>query len=95
MLLEYQLVENENFFDSMQRFGKTKVAKEEFYGVKQNCGLEDDVECKSFAIVSIYSLLVYEYKYYLQVYLDNCAHKIVDKQMIDYFDDNLFETDED
>ena len=95
MLLEYQLVENDNFFDSMQRFGKTKVAKEEFYGAKKNCGLEDDVECKSFAIVSIDSLLVYEYKYYLQVYLDNCAYKIVHKQMIDYFDDNLFETDED
>ena len=35
MLLEYQLVENDNFFDSMQRFGKTKVAKEEFYGAKK------------------------------------------------------------
>ena len=23
-------------------------------------------------------------KYYLQVYLDGCAYKIVDKQMIDY-----------
>ena len=30
-----------------------------------------------------------------QVYLDNCAYKIVDSQMIDYLDDNLFETDED
>ena len=40
------------------------------------CGLnvpEDDMECESFAVISIDSLLVYENKYYLQVYLDNCA----------------------
>ena len=36
-------------------------------------------------------LLVYENKYYLQVYLDNFCHKIVKKQMTDYLDDNLFE----
>ena len=30
-----------------------------------------------------------------KVYLNNCAYKILDKQMIDYFDDNLFELDED
>ena len=33
-------------------------------------------------------------KHYLQVYLDNCAYKIGKTQMIDYFDDNLFESDE-
>ena len=33
-------------------------------------------------------------KYYLQVYLDNCAYKIIIKRMIDYLDDNIFETDE-
>ena len=55
---------------------------------------EDGVECESFTIVSIDSLLVYESKYYLQVYLDNCAYKIVTTQMLDYLDDNLFETDE-
>ena len=46
------------------------------------CGLivpEDDVEFESFAVISIDSLLVYENKYYLQVYLDNCAYKTVDK----------------
>ena len=37
------------------------------------------------------SLLVYENEYYLQVYLDNCAYKIVNKQMIDYLDENVFE----
>ena len=41
------------------------------------CGLnvpEDDIECESFTVISINSLLVYENKYYLQVYLDNCAY---------------------
>ena len=37
------------------------------------------IECESFTIISIDSLLVYENKYYLQVYLDNCGYKIVDK----------------
>ena len=52
---------------------------------------EDDVECESFTVISIDSLLVYDKKYYLQVYLDNCAYKIVNKQMADYLDENLFE----
>ena len=42
-------------------------------------------------------ILFYESKYYLvlqQVYLDNCAYKIVDKQMIDYLNDHLFDSDE-
>ena len=38
------------------------------------------------------SLLVYENKYYLEVYIVNCAYKILDKQ-IDYLDHNVFETD--
>ena len=32
---------------------------------------EDDVECASFTAISIDYLLIYENKYYLQVYLDN------------------------
>ena len=58
------------------------------------CGLnvpEDDIECESFTVISIDSLLVYENKYYLQVYLDNCAYKIVNKQMTDYLDEKVFE----
>ena len=47
-----------------------------------------------FTAISIDSLLDYKNKYYLQVYLDNCAYKIVDKQMIDYLGDYPFETDE-
>ena len=52
---------------------------------------EDDIECESFTVISIDSLLVYENKYYLQVYLDNCAYKIANKQMTDYFDEIFFE----
>ena len=51
---------------------------------------EDDIDCESFTIISIDSLLVYENKCYLQAYLDNCAYKIVNKQMADYLD-NLFD----
>ena len=58
------------------------------------CGLnvpEDYIECESFTAISFDSLLAYDKKFYLQVYLDNCAHKIVNKQMIDYLDENSFE----
>ena len=58
------------------------------------CGLNipgDDIECESFTVISIDSLLVHENKYYLQVYLDNCAYKIANKQMTDYLDENCFE----
>ena len=55
---------------------------------------EDVVECESFTISSIFSLLLSENKYYLQLYL-SCACKILYKQMIDYIDGNLFESDED
>ena len=43
-------------------------------------------------IISSDSLLAYRNKYYLQVYLDNCAQKIANKQITDFLDDNLFET---
>ena len=33
---------------------------------------EDEVECESFTVISIDSLLVYKHKYYLLVYLDSC-----------------------
>ena len=51
---------------------------------------EDDIECDSFTVISIDFLFVYENKYYLQVYLDNCAYKIANKQMTDYlFEDYM------
>ena len=40
---------------------------------------EDDIECESFTFISVDSLHVYDNKYYLQVYLDNCAYEIVNK----------------
>ena len=52
---------------------------------------EDDIECESFIVIFIDSLLVYENQYYLKVYLNNCAYKIVNKQMTDYLDENVFE----
>ena len=47
---------------------------------------EDDVRCESFTVISINFLLVYQNKYYLQLYLDNCAYKVVNMEMIDYLD---------
>ena len=29
------------------------------------------------------------------IYLDNCAYNVADNQIIDYADDNIFETDKD
>ena len=62
------------------------------------CGLnvpEDVTECASLTVIFIVSVLVYKYKYYLLVYLDNCAYKIVDKRIMVYLGGNSFETDED
>ena len=50
---------------------------------------EDGVECESFTIISIDSVLVYENKYYLQVYSDNYAYKIENTEMVYYLDDNI------
>ena len=54
-------------------------------------GPEENIERESFTVILTDSLLVYENKYYHQVYLGNCAYKIVDKQITDYLDYNLFE----
>ena len=51
----------------------------------------DNMECKISTVISTDFLLVYQSKYYLQVYLDNCAYRIIDKEMINYLDENLFE----
>ena len=61
------------------------------------CGFnmpEDGAACQSFTIISTHSLPVYENKYYLQVYLKNAVYKIVNMPMIEYLDDNPFESDE-
>ena len=54
---------------------------------------EDSVEYEFFTTISIDSLLVNENKYYLQIYLNNCAYKIVNAQVTDCLDDMLFESD--
>ena len=53
--------------------------------------LEDDIEGESYTVISIDSLLIYDKKFYLQVYLDKCAYETVNKQMTGYLDENLFE----
>ena len=40
---------------------------------------EDDIECESFTVISIDSVFIYNNKYHLQVYVDNCAYKILNK----------------
>ena len=52
---------------------------------------EDDIEWKSFTIISIDSLLVHKSMYYLQVYIDNCIYEVSNKEMADYLDENRFE----
>ena len=52
---------------------------------------EGDIECELFTVISSDSLLVFKNKYYLQVYLENCAYKVVNKEMTNYIDENLFE----
>ena len=76
------------------RYVKTKIRTfgDKFYTNFRGLNVpEDDTECESVAVISIGSLLVYNKKYYLQVYLDNRAYKIVNKQMTDILDENLFE----
>ena len=41
------------------------------------------MECEYFTVISIDSLLVYENKFYLQVYLDNFVYTIVNELMTD------------
>ena len=50
---------------------------------------EDDIECKLFSVIFIDSLIVHGNKYYLKVYLGNCALYIGIKQMADYLDESL------
>ena len=50
---------------------------------------DDNIECESFTVISINSLLAFDEKYYLQVDLDNCAYKIINKQLTDYLDEHF------
>ena len=80
------------------RYTKTKIRANGDKVYTNSCGSnvsENGVECESVTLVSIDSFLFYDNKYYLQVYLNNCGYKIVNKQKRDCLDENLFETDED
>ena len=73
------------------RYIKTKIRTHDANVYTNFCGLNVPkyaMECEYFSVISIDSLLVYESKYYVQVYLDNCAYKIA---MKDYIDENIFE----
>ena len=80
------------FYDD--RYIKTKIRT---YGDKVYTNFrglnvpDDDIECESFTVISINSLLAFDEKYYLQVDLDNCAYKIINKQLTDYLDEHVFE----
>ena len=92
-------IENLKFFELNalpvhdDRYMKTKIRTcgDEFFTNFRGLNVpEDDIECESFIVISTDLSLAYENKYYLQVYLDNCAYKIANKQMTDYLDENLF-----
>ena len=78
---------------SDNRYIKTKIRT---YGNKVYANFRDlnvpenNIKRESFTVISIGSLLVYENKYYPQVYLDNCAYKIANEQMTDYLDRSIF-----
>ena len=76
------------------KYIKTKIRsyRDKFYTAFSDLNVaEDDIICKSFAVLSIDLMPIYKNKYYLQVYLDNCAYKIVNKQIPAYLDESLFE----
>ena len=52
---------------------------------------EDHIGCKDFTIISINSLIVSKNKYYLQVYLRNCADKMAEKRKIIKWNDKLWQ----
>ena len=75
------------------RYIKTKIRTHVYTNF---CGLnvaEDGVKCESFTIICDYSLLVCKSKCYLQVYFNNCVYKIVDREIVDYLHDNLFDSE--
>ena len=76
------------------RYIKTKIKTygDKFYTNFRGLNVpEDDIECQFFTVISIDSLLVYNNKYYLQIYSDNCAYIFFNKQITDYLDENRFE----
>ena len=54
--------------------------------------LKRGIEYELFTVISIDSLLVCKNKYYVHVYLDNCACEILNKQIRYYLSKNTFKT---
>ena len=46
---------------------------------------ENDTECEYFTIISLDMLLVYENKYHMQVYLDNCGYKMAKNDRLSWW----------
>ena len=68
-------------YDNRHIKNKIRTCEDQVYINFRGLNLpEDDIECESFTIISINSLPVYENKCCMQVYLDNCAYEIVNKQ---------------
>ena len=77
----------------VNKYIKTKIRTYSDKVCTNFCGLnvpEDSVEVGSLTSISIYSVLPYESKYYLQVYIDTCIYKVVNTQMVYYLGNNLF-----
>ena len=61
---------------------KIRTYSDKFYCIFRGlCVPKDGVECESFTLISIDSLLVQENNYDLQVYLDKCPYKVVENQI--------------
>ena len=56
---------------------------------------EGGIKLESFTVIFIDFLLIYENRYYLQVYLNKYAYKVVNTEIKYYLDDKFFEADED
>ena len=79
-------------YDDRYRKNKLRTYDDKVYTNFCSLNVPED---KFFTVIPIDPLLVYESKYYLQVYLDNCTYKIANKQMTYYLHDSLLEIDED
>ena len=69
-------------FDDRYIKTKTRTYEDKIYTNFRALNVpEDGIECEYFIVIAIDSFFVYRNKYYLQVYLDNCAYRIASKQM--------------
>ena len=68
-------------YNDRYRKTKTRTYDDKVYNKFRSLNVpqEDDIERESFTVIFIDSLVVQQSKYYLQVYLDNCAYEIIDK----------------